>query len=124
LQRIFRGRVSELAYSFLGVMNSHGRLNVLGQVLEAYAELLDKQLGNVEIDVTTAQLLNADEVEQVRQRVSQALGKNAILRQTVDDSIIGGLVIRVGDQVIDASVQQQLRSIRQQMLAGAQKVRA
>jgi F-type H+-transporting ATPase subunit delta len=123
LQRIFRGRVSELVYNFLGVMNSHGRLRVLDQVLTAYAELLDEQLGNVEVEVTTAQKLNTDEVEQVRQKVSQAIGKNAVLHQHVDDGIIGGLVIRVGDRVIDASVKQQLRAIRQQLLAGAQKVR-
>lgn len=122
IARIFRGRVSEMVFNFLGVMNSHGRLRLLDQVLAAYAELLDEQLGNVEVEVTTAQRLNPDELEQVRHRVGQAIGKNAILHQLVDDSIIGGLVIRVGDQVIDASVQQQLRTMRQKLFAGAQKV--
>ena len=54
MQRIFRaGWVSELVYNLMGVMNTHGRLKVLDQVLTAYAELLDEQLGNVEVDVTT-----------------------------------------------------------------------
>ena len=124
LERIFRGRVSELLNSFIGVMNEHGRLGLLEQTVSAYADLLDEQLGNVDVEVTTAQQLSPDELEQVRQRVGQAIGKNAIVHQSVDDSIIGGLVIRVGDKVIDASVQQQLRSMRQQLHAAAQKVRA
>jgi F-type H+-transporting ATPase subunit delta len=123
LERIFRGRVSELVFNFLGVMNAHSRLRILGEVVSAYADLLDQQLGNVDVDVTTAQRLEPDELEQVRQRVGSTLGKNAVVHQYVDDSIIGGLVIRVGDQVIDASVQQQLRSIKQQLLSASQKVR-
>src|SRR5207237_3625838 len=100
------------------------RLRVLDQVVSAYADLLDEQLGNVEVNVTTAKELDADELEQVRQRVGQAIGKNAVIHQYVDDKIIGGLIIRVGDQIIDASVQEQLRSIRQRLHAAAQKVRA
>ncbi len=123
VEKIFRGRVSELVLNFLGVMNSHGRLRLLEQVVSAYADLLAEQLGNVEVDVTTAQRLSADELEQVRHRVSQAIGKNAIVHQYVNEKIIGGLIIRVGDKVIDASVQEQLRSIRQQLHAAAQKVR-
>jgi F-type H+-transporting ATPase subunit delta len=124
LDRIFRGRVSELVYNFLGVMNTHARLRILGEVVSAYADLLDEQLGNIDVDVTTAQQLEPDEMEQVRQRVGSAIGKNAVVHQHVDDSIIGGLMIRIGDQVIDASVKQQLRSMRQQLLAGFQKVHA
>ncbi|HET6247460.1 MAG TPA: ATP synthase F1 subunit delta [Tepidisphaeraceae bacterium] len=122
LERIFRGRVSELIFNFMGVMNSHGRLKLLGEVLSAYADLLDKQLGNVEVDVTTAQQLSEADLEQVRQSVGHALGKNAIVHQHVDESIIGGLMIQVDDKVIDASVRQQLRGMRQQLLAAAQKV--
>jgi F-type H+-transporting ATPase subunit delta len=123
IERIFLGRVSELVYGFLGVLNEHGRMALLPQALSAFADLLDAQQGNVDVDVTSAQRLAPDELEQVRQSVGQALGKNAVVHQYVDDSIIGGLVIRVGDKVIDASVQQQLRSMRHQLHLAAQKVR-
>jgi F-type H+-transporting ATPase subunit delta len=122
LERVFRGRVSELVFNLLGVMNVHGRLKLLNQVLSAYAELLDEQVGNVEVDVTSAQRLSDEDLDQVRQRVSHALAKNAIVHQYVDENIIGGLIIQVGDQIIDASVQQQLKSMRRQLYAASQKV--
>lgn len=124
IDKIFRGRVSELVLSFLGVLNAHGRSRLLAQIVGAYDQLLDERLGNVEVDVTTAHALSSDQVEQVRQRISDALRKNAIIHQYIDDSIIGGLVIRVGDQIIDASVKQQLRSIRQQLLTATSRMHA
>jgi F-type H+-transporting ATPase subunit delta len=122
IDKIFRGRVSELVFNTLGVLNNNRRLNLLGQIVSAYDDLLEEQIGNVEVDVTTAQQLSSEEVEQVRGRVSDAIKKNAIIHQYVDESIIGGLIIRVGDKIVDASVRQQLASIRQQLFAAAQKV--
>jgi len=118
LDRIFRSQVSPLLFSFLGVMNLKGRLGILGQVIDTYDDLLDEQLGKVEVDVTVAQPLTADELENVRQRVSTALGKTAVVHPYVDDSIIGGMVLRVQDKLIDASVRYQLTAIKEKMLAG------
>jgi F-type H+-transporting ATPase subunit delta len=121
LDKVFRGRASPLVMNLLGVLNSRGRLNLLGAVSEAYANLLDEQLGNVEVDVTVAQKLDNSQLEQVRQRVSQALGKKAVVHQYVDQEIIGGLVLRVEDRLIDASVKSQLEALRERMLVARQK---
>jgi F-type H+-transporting ATPase subunit delta len=121
LQGIFKGRVSELVYNFLGVMNEKGRLGKLGEVIDAYADLLDEQLGKVEVYVTVAHRLLPDELERVRQRVGKSLGKEAVLHQNVDDAIIGGMMLRVKDKLIDASVRCQLQAIKEKMLAGKLK---
>ena len=55
------------------------------------------------------------------QHALTALGKDAVVHQYVDEAIIGGLVIRVGDKLIDASVRNQLSAMRQQLLAAAPK---
>jgi F-type H+-transporting ATPase subunit delta len=117
LGRVFQGRVSPLVWNFLGVLNAKGRLGLLGQMADAYADLLDEQLGKVEVDVTVARRLEADQLEQLGRRVGQALGRNAVVHQYVDESIIGGLVLRVQDQLIDASVRSQLDSLRERLLA-------
>ncbi|MDB5332355.1 MAG: atpH [Phycisphaerales bacterium] len=121
IEKTFRGRVSPLVYNFLGVMNGHGRLGVLGQVASAFRDLLDAQLGNIEVGVTSALKLSPDQLEQVRQRVSSALGKNAIIRELVDDSIIGGLMVQVEDRLIDASVRNQLQAMKRRLLAGSRR---
>lgn len=117
LERVFRGKVSPLIWNFMGVLNAHGRIGQLAQIADAYEDLLEEQMGIVEVDVTVAQRLDPDQLEQVRQRVSQVLGKTAVVHQYVDESIIGGVVLRVQDKLIDASVRHQLETLRRRMLA-------
>ena len=116
VKRIFGGKASPLMGNFLGVLNEKNRLGLLAQIADTYEDLLDEQLGKIEVDVTVAQKLDAAQLEQVRQRVSAALKKDAVVHQYVDDSIIGGLVLRVQDKLIDASVKFQLEQMRRQML--------
>lgn len=118
LSRIFGGRVNVLLSRFLHLMSERGRLGQLPEVLEAFEYLLDQQLGKVEVDVIVAQRLSDAELEDVRRRVSKALGKDAVVHQYVDEAIIGGIVLRVGDQVVDASVRRQLEAMRQRLLRG------
>jgi F-type H+-transporting ATPase subunit delta len=121
IERTFKGRANPMVVNFLGLMNNKGRLGLLREVTEAYDDLLEEQLGNVEVDVTVAQRLSPEQLEQVRQRVGKAIGRNAVIHQYVDESIIGGLVLRVQDKLIDASVRYQLETMRRQLLAAAPK---
>jgi F-type H+-transporting ATPase subunit delta len=121
LEKLFRGRVNPLVLNLLLVLNARGRAGLLGPVADAFANLLDAQLGIVEVDVTVARRIDDDQLDQVRQRVSQALGKNAVVHQHVDEDIIGGLVLRVEDRLIDASVRYQLEAMRERMLAARRK---
>src|SRR5688500_11501614 len=116
LQRIFANRVSPLVYNTMRVLNSKGRLGALGQVAEQYQELIDEQMGKIEVDVTVAQRLDAETMELVRQRVSSALKKDAVVHQYVDESIIGGLVLRVEDKLIDGSVRAQLDRMKRKLM--------
>jgi F-type H+-transporting ATPase subunit delta len=117
INRIFGGRASDLVLKFLGVLGEHDRLRLLVEIENAYADLYEEQVGNVEVDVTSVSALSAEQVELVRQRVSAALGKNAVVHQYVDASILGGLVLRVQDKMIDASVRYQLKAIHDRLLS-------
>jgi F-type H+-transporting ATPase subunit delta len=117
LNKVFKGKVSPLIMNIMGVLNSKNRLGLLHSITDAYQELLDEQLGKVEVDVTVAHRLDASALEQVRQRISQALKKDAIVHQYVDEKIIGGMVLRVDDKLIDASVKNQLEAMKRQLLA-------
>ncbi len=117
LDKALSGEVSTLVLNFLHVANEHGRLGLLTQIAGGYDVLLDEWLGKIEVDVTVAQRLDAEKLETVRQRISKALGKDAVVHQYVDPDIIGGLVLRVQDRVIDASVKHQLAEIQRRLLA-------
>jgi F-type H+-transporting ATPase subunit delta len=117
LKRIFEGQASSLMMQFLGVVNMKGRLSHLSEIASAYDELLGEKLGKIEVDVIVPQRLANDELERVRQSVSRALKRDAVPHQYVDESLIGGMVLRVQDKLIDASVKTQLDSLRRRLLA-------
>jgi F-type H+-transporting ATPase subunit delta len=118
IHTVFDGRASHLILNFLGLVNEKGRLSLLPAMAGAYDDLLDKQRGNIEVDVTVAHKLNDEQLESVRRTVSEALKRNAVVHQYLDESIIGGVVLRVQDQLIDGSVRAQLTAMRQKLLGG------
>lgn len=117
IDRALRPQLTPLVANFLGVVNQHGRTGILPEVIDAYRDLLDKVLGNVDVEVTVARELTDEQLAQVRERVSAALKKNAVVRQRVDESIVGGLVLKVEDKLLDASVKSQLAALKEQLLA-------
>lgn len=119
LDRLFKGKAHPLVANFLNLLNERGRLRLVEPIAAAYDDLLAEHRGIVEVDVTTAHKLTPAELDQVRTRVGQALGKQVVVHPYVDEAIIGGIVLRMEDKLLDASVRQQLRALREQLLAKA-----
>ncbi len=117
LERIFKGKVDGLIWNFIGVLNQKNRLGAIDAMIDAYHDLLEQKLGRVEVDLTVAQPLAEDQLVAAQQKISTALKKEAVVHTYVDESIIGGVVLRVDDKLIDASVRHQLQAIKQQMLS-------
>jgi F-type H+-transporting ATPase subunit delta len=116
IARTIAPRVSPLTKALLDMLASKRKLGLLAEIGQAMELLLDERLGKVEVDVTVARHLNASELEQVRMSVSSALKKDAVIHQYVDESIIGGIIVKVGDQLIDGSVKGQLDAVKRKML--------
>lgn len=119
LKKVFDGKVVPLLGYFLQLLNAKNRLGQIDEIAAAYRDLLDEQNGKIEVDVTVASKLSSEQLEDVRQKVSAALGKDAVVHQYVDESIIGGMILRVQDQLIDASVKTQLAAMKKQLMENA-----
>ena len=117
LERTFKGKVSQLVWNFLGVLNAKNRLGRLADIAGAYHTRLDEKLGKVEVTLTVAQPLTDEQLINAQQQISTALGKDAIIHSHVDESIIGGMIVRVKDKLLDASVRYQLQAMKEQLLA-------
>jgi F-type H+-transporting ATPase subunit delta len=116
LDRVLGGQASPLLMNFLKVVSRHGRMNCL-RAIAAQAHLLhQKRLGEVAVEVTTATPLEAAARERLREVLGQVAGGEPVLHQHVDPALIGGIVVRVGDTIYDASVARQLQTMRQQMI--------
>lgn len=117
VQRVFEGKVSPLLYKMMRVICDKGRLGSLPQVAAGYLLAVAEDSGHIEVEAFIATELDSDAVKRVAEQIGQALGKTVSLTQKVDPSLIGGLKIKIGDQLIDASVASQLRSMKNKMIA-------
>ena len=92
-----------------------GRVDQAGGILDEFEELADEAAGRVRATVTTAVELSTDDRERIGDQLSQRLGKEVRLTAAVDRRIVGGLTLRYGDHLIDASVAARLQQLRRQL---------
>lgn len=99
-------------------MLEHDRMDRLPEVAVAYRQLLDEERGVVEVDVATAAALDEGQRARLRGALERLTGKQVRLNEEVDESLLGGVLARVGDTVYDASLRGRLRQIREEMVEG------
>ncbi|HVS71749.1 MAG TPA: ATP synthase F1 subunit delta [Phycisphaerae bacterium] len=116
LSKIFEGRVEELTLQVLLSMSRRDRLMFLEGFVMAYEDILRKMSGHVDVELTSALELPAEALERVREAVGRSLGgKSPDLKLRTDSALIGGMMLRIGDTLIDASVATQLEKIQEQL---------
>ena len=119
LAKAFQDRMPRLFVRFLQSMVSHRRQMLIPEVSIAYASLLDDVLGRIHARVTVARPSTPEEEQAIARQLTAALGKQVVPHVTVNPAIGGGVVVRVGDTVMDGSVRRRLSTLRQRMLAGS-----
>ncbi len=87
----------------------------IGDVAEAYSRLVDDRLGRQRIEVTTAVELEPDEADRIRQFVVGLIQREVVMTTRVDESILGGMVIQIGDRLMDGSTRSKLEVLRKQI---------
>ncbi len=92
------------------------RIVLLPGIARAYRDLADAHTGRVRARVTSAEPLGPVALDRVRLSLEERTGKKVILETAVDADLIGGVVARVGDLVLDGSVRTQLDDLRQKLL--------
>jgi F-type H+-transporting ATPase subunit delta len=112
-------RVPEPVLKLVGLLVQRGKIDRLPNVAAEYRRLLNRERGIVDAVATSAVALDARETEALAQKVAQMTGRTVDLRVEVDDSLIGGLTVRVGDTLYDASVRGRLERLRERLVAGA-----
>ena len=111
LSAIFSNRVTDLTLRFLLVLNDKGRLNHMEQITNAFDKLVQDAFGRVEVDVFTPIAVDTSTMDRIKSRIQEMLGKEPVLHPYVDKKMLGGIKVRVGDTLIDGSVQTKLRRL-------------
>jgi F-type H+-transporting ATPase subunit delta len=102
----------ELVLNFLNVLVDHGRLDLLSDTADAFGDRYRREQHELAVSLVTAVPIDDAQAESLRQRLESATGQAVTIRRTVDPSIIGGVVLRVRDLLVDASVRRRLDGLR------------
>ncbi len=107
-----RAKAHPLVANFLRLVAKNGRLFALDAIIAAFRELAAKARGEVTADVTSAAPLTDEQASALAETVRQRIGKTVTLNQFVDPSLIGGLQVKVGSQMIDSSLKTKLTAMK------------
>ncbi len=119
LDQTFEGRVDRRVHNFLRVLNRRWLLGSLAAILAEYVRVDDqRRLNRREIEVVSATDLDEAMLGRIREGISAWGGFEPVIRVRQDSSLLGGLRIRIGDRLIDASVVGQLERLRERLKEG------
>jgi F-type H+-transporting ATPase subunit delta len=107
-----RTQISGRTANFLRLLVDKQRINLLGEIENAYREFMDKSLKKVRVSVKTPYPLTSELEGALKQRVAEMTGKEVEMTVEDDVSLIGGLIVRVGDTMYDGSIKTQLGNMR------------
>jgi F-type H+-transporting ATPase subunit delta len=105
-------KLNPTTLKFLGLLSANGRTAALGSVIAAFEALSAKQRGVIAAEVVTALPLSAAQARGVAAALRTALGKDPEIETRVDPSLLGGIKVRVGSRLFDASVRSKLDSLK------------
>lgn len=117
--KLIERRVPDPVHRLVALLVEHGKIERLGAIATEYRRLLHEQRGEVDALATTASPLTSAETAALARKLAEMTGKTIDLRVEVDESLIGGLTVRVGDTLYDASVRGRLERLRERLVAGA-----
>ncbi|HEX6958156.1 MAG TPA: F0F1 ATP synthase subunit delta [Ferrovibrio sp.] len=110
-----RAGLSDLVRRFLGVAAQNRRLFALGDTIAAFKALLSQHRGEAIAEVISATPLSDAQLQQLKASLAPAAAGNLVIQSKVDPSLIGGLVVKFGSRMIDASIRNKLNNLKTAM---------
>ena len=110
--------IHPLVRNLVYVLVTKGLVDLGPEVNQAYTALSDLHLGRQRVEVTSAVSLDDTELDRITRFVSGLTGKEVVVSTQVDEDIMGGIVIQIGDQLLDGSTRSRLELLRDRMRSG------
>ncbi len=105
-------KLSDKCKRILEIVLEKGRISLISEISESFGEMADEKLNRVRVDVTSAYELKKSETDDLKKMFENMTGKTASVSVSVDKSLIGGIVSRIGSKVYDGSLSNQLRLMK------------
>jgi len=104
--------VSDLTANFFKLVAKNRRLFAVGDMIGAFRAILAEHRGEVSADVTSAVALDNQQMDQLRSTLKETMGQDVQINTTVDPSILGGLIVKVGSRMVDSSLKTKLNNLK------------
>ncbi len=115
LHKIFDGNVRADVEHFLFLLIEKDRAPIIPAVVREYSRMVEEHRGEVDAVAATAQPMSDEQIAALKAKLEQTTGLKVRLQTKVDEHLLGGMVVRIGDRMIDASVASRLGAIRDQL---------
>ncbi|GAH99840.1 unnamed protein product [marine sediment metagenome] len=112
------GDINPLALNLVYLLVTRGRLSMAGDIAGEYQRLLDGYRGIEQAEVTTAIPLDDEDRQRLEEHLGAVVGKKVVLKLKVDSSLIGGIIARIGDKLLDGSTHSKLMALRNELARG------
>ena len=113
LETMFRGQASDLLVDTLQILNRKGRLAILPTIYELYRQAHETLRGRVEVHIKTAVPMTDGLRDRLTETLNKVTGQEADLVEEVDENLLGGIVVRLGDRKYDGSVRYRINTLGQ-----------
>jgi len=118
-ERITEGQISGPALNLMRLLLRRGRIDLLPGVADEFRRLHRRREGITEATIVSAAPLGPSEEEALRTRLTEMTGGRVVMDFSIDPAILGGVIVRLGDRLIDGSVRGRLERLRSRLAAGA-----
>ena len=115
------GDINPLARNLVYLLVSRGRFGMVGDITEEYHRLLDSYHGIEHAEVVTAVPLDDKEKKKLEEHLGVVVGKKVIIESSVDPSLVGGMIARVGGKLLDGSTHSKLLALKKELATGGLK---
>ena len=110
------GGVNSMVRNMVNLLVARGLVDAVSEACNEFSELLDRQEGRQRVEVITAIPMEPAEVERITDFVADLIGREVVVTARVDESILGGLIIQIGDRLLDGSARSRLNGLREQLV--------
>ena len=109
------GDINPLALNLVYLLVARGRLSMVGDITDEYQRLLDSYRGIERAEVITAIPLDDEDKQKLGERLGAVVDKKVVLKPEVDSSLIGGIIARIGDKLLDGSTRSKLAALKREL---------
>lgn len=116
IENAFKSNVNQYTYDFIRLLTEKGRIQFLRECAQYFLVLTDVHKGLIDVDVTSALELSAAQMMELQKKLEQSTSKKVNINRSIDPTILGGMIIKIGNKVIDGSIRTKISKIKESLL--------